>query len=301
MTVPIKLPLRLLVRKPCPAPGEGVHPYIFHAACCAVEAGLSDQDAAWQIEELLTREPKHREIEDALASARGNRAPARPRWPQMDQAAIRQIAAQGPTLKELWAASPEPLQGDTNRAEDIIDVLFPGNPLLCVGFNEFRFHTKPREQFLGRLHHRQFMVPSPMLCVKGRTRAGTITEKSDRNTGRRRFLVIESDHGSLDQQAAVIGHLSGQAPLALISFSGNKSIHGWFFCDEQPEDKLRRFMEYAARLGADTKMWGLSQFTRVPDGRRIEVKPSTALADAGITGIEPGRQRPFYFNPGVVR
>ena len=31
--------------KPCPAPSEGVHRWLFHAACCAVEAGLPDDEA----------------------------------------------------------------------------------------------------------------------------------------------------------------------------------------------------------------------------------------------------------------
>src|SRR5262245_22054135 len=59
--------------KPCPEPGEGVHLWCYHAACCAVEAGLPDEEAIMEIESLMTREPNNDEIEDALFAARGER------------------------------------------------------------------------------------------------------------------------------------------------------------------------------------------------------------------------------------
>ena len=43
--------------KPCPAPGEGVHTWVYYAACTLVEAGYSDEDAIEIIEEMMTRDP----------------------------------------------------------------------------------------------------------------------------------------------------------------------------------------------------------------------------------------------------
>ena len=37
--------------KPCPAPDEGVHKWVYYAACTLVEAGYSDEDAIDIIEE----------------------------------------------------------------------------------------------------------------------------------------------------------------------------------------------------------------------------------------------------------
>ena len=48
-------------------------------------------------------------------------------------------------------------------------------------------------------------------------------------------------------------HLASHAPLALVVHSGIKSIHGWFYCIGQPEEKLRSFMRYAVSLGAETR------------------------------------------------
>jgi hypothetical protein len=112
---------------------------------------------------------------------------------------------------------------------------------------------------------------------------------------RRRFLVVEfdfkplKDNGertwcadlidtwtrygmtALDAQAALIMHLSAFGPLAMVTFSGGKSLHAWFYCQGQDESEgsgLRRFMRYAARLGADTALYRPSQFARMPLGRR---------------------------------
>jgi len=97
--------------------------------------------------------------------------------------------------------------------------------------------------------------------------------------------VIEQDSGDIDDQASVLLHLHGCAPLAIAVHSGNKSIHGWFYCAGQPEEKLRCFMEYAVAIGADPALWTPSQFTRMPDGRRDKGKQQTV----------------FYFNPGVLK
>jgi len=60
---------------PCPASGEGVHRWIFYAACKLVEAGLSNEEADGEIEALITREPNPwSEITDALRSARRERS-----------------------------------------------------------------------------------------------------------------------------------------------------------------------------------------------------------------------------------
>src|SRR5512132_2281395 len=79
-------------------------------------------------------------------------------------------------------------------------------------------------------------------------------------TGPRRFLVIEQDGGTIDEQAAVLLHSAERAPLAVAVHSGSKSIHGWFFCADQPEEELRKFMRDAVALGADRATWTRSQF-----------------------------------------
>ena len=44
--------------KPCPEPGDGAHTWYFHAACCAVRAGLTNEQAVEESWLLESREPK---------------------------------------------------------------------------------------------------------------------------------------------------------------------------------------------------------------------------------------------------
>jgi hypothetical protein len=287
---------------PCPASGEGVHSWLFHAACCAVEAGMSNDEAVEEIEALMTRNPNPAsEIEDALNAARGERNPSTIQWPQINDEQVEAIAQDGMQVRDFWAASPFPMRVGESRAESVIDVLFPGNPWLCIGRNARVFRTRRRETWRGKLDNHSLIVPSPMTSETGLTKNGRTSCHSLDNTGPRRFLIIEADRGDLNQQAAVIGHLATYAPLAAVVFSGSKSLHGWFFCIQTPEDTSLRFMKYAVSLGADKRMWLRSQFCRIPDGRRSDGKSNEALALCGLKGIQAGLQALLYFNPEVIR
>jgi hypothetical protein len=289
--------------KPCPASGGGVHRWVFYAACRLIKAGLSDEQAETEIEALMTRPPDPAsEIMDALRSARGERRRSTPRWSPVNPTAIAEIVKNGPTLVELVSRSQEPIQFvPQSRAEMFIDTLFPGNPLLCCGVSSSGFCTALREKFRGLLHAYSLIVPSPMCAQKGRTKQGKLSYHSEANTGHRRFLVVEFDNGPLNRQAALLWHLAQFAPLALVVFSGSKSLHAWFWCEGQPEDKLRRFFDYAVSLGADPKTWSRCQFVRLPDGKRSDYKISNALSLAGIAGAWPRRQAVLYFNLQVIR
>jgi hypothetical protein len=124
-----------------------------------------------------------------------------------------------------------------------------------------------------------------MLTRYGTTQDGKKSEHTLNNTGDRRFLVIEQDAGTADEQAAVLMHLAETAPLVLAVHSGSKSIHGWFCCHGRPEDKLLAFMRRAVALGADRATWTRSQFVRMPDGIR----------DNG------NRQTVYFFNPQNIK
>jgi hypothetical protein len=289
--------------KRCPGSGEGVHRWVFYAACTLVDVGFLNEQAEAEIEGLMTRAPNPpSEIIDALQSARGERRHSTPRWTLVNPAAIAEIVRTGTTLLELVSRSPEPIHFcQQSRTELFIDTLFPGNPWLCVGKASNQFYTTKREVWRGRLHEQSLIVPSPMSAQQGQTKQGKLSCHSEANTGLRRFLIVEFDGGSLDQQAAILWHLARFAPLALVVFSGSKSAHGWFFCEAQPEDKITRFFDYAVSLGADSRTWSRSQFVRMPDGKRSDGKTSDALKLAGIDNVPRGRQAVLYFNPVVIR
>lgn len=190
------------------------------------------------------------------------------KWPLLNAGLREDIITGGVRLTDLRAASPSHFDDNRPQTEKIIDLLFPGNPLLCVGKANYRFTTKSREKLRGYLSRLALIVPSPMTASMGRTKDGRESEHTLSNTGPRRFLVIEQDKGTADEQAAVLMHLAELAPLVLALHSGGKSIHGWFSAVGQSEDQLLRFMRYAVSLGADSALWTRSQFARMPDGTR---------------------------------
>ncbi len=277
--------------EPCPQSGTGVHAWIMRTAHACRKAGMTPEQAVREIESKITRRPSPaneipQAVTKAFESAPTPGEPSRywnapPKFPSVDHAKRAEIIDSGFGLVDLWEASPFALDSNDCRTEEIVDQLFPGNPLLCVGRSSHQFATGHREDFRGTLASQQLIVPSPMFSQTGWTQTGKVSEHSLANTGARRFLVIEQDAATADEQAAILLHLAEIAPLALAVHSGSKSIHGWFACQGQPEDRLYRFMRYAVALGADRATWIRSQFVRMPDGTR----------DNG------NRQTVFYFNP----
>jgi hypothetical protein len=215
------------------------------------------------------------------------------------------LVSNGPPGGEILSQAP-------SRTEEIIDALFPGNPLLCVAKSKSQFVTRHREELRGKLGAMEFIVPSPMSARFGSTKTGHLSEHSLDNTGPRWFLVIEFDiaevdgrgratpwtswirkwkaqgRSVLDASAALLFNLTTGARahrLTLIVHSGNKSLHGWFYCAGEHQGKLRAFFHRAVRLGADRQTWTRSQFVRMPDGRRADGRLQTVL----------------YFNPETIK
>ena len=233
-------------------------------------------------------------------------------WSPVNQKLLRDICLEGPVVGDLKGASPLQFPySDGPHTEGIVDVVFPGDPWICAaGQKQCDFATKRRAEWRGSLSDQSFIVPSPMKSQNGLTRGGRVSEHAQAAVGPRRFLVVECDFAernrsgtaehalaplirelraakgitTLDMCSSVLWHLAQLAPLTLVVHSGGKSLHGWFCAQDHPEEKLRRFMDYACSLGADPVTWQREQFVRMPDGLR-----------GGYI-----RQSPIYFNPQTI-
>jgi hypothetical protein len=224
------------------------------------------------------------------------------RWLGRDFELIGSVAHTGNGLVDLWEASPVRLDSNKPKTDQIIDALFPGNPLLCCGWSRDCFDTRARAHWY-KLQDLQFIVPSP--TRRGLTQQHKWSVHALSNTGPRRFLIVEFDFDASnsveearllerlstegrdvrDLCAALLLHLAEKAPLTLAVYSGGKSLHGWFYCAEAAEEKVSRFFRYAVSLGADRATWTRSQLVRMPGG----------LRDGG------NKQTVYFFNPGVIR
>lgn len=298
----------------CPIAGGGVHQWLFRTA--RVLHAFHQEKG--RIVELLAqasatcgREVLHSEIEAAVAnseacawrpgagaSQRRSKAshtpPSAPQessrgWPEPNQEQIDAVVAASGLdgLADLWEVSPVRFDSGEPVTEELIDALFPDNPLLCCGWHVNRdFGTGTREEWRGKLAGMQFIVPSTMSAEEGRKRnSEQLSVRTLANTGPRRFLVIEFDRGMVDAHAGLLWHLARLAPLVMAVHSGGKSLHGWFSCAGANGSLLLRFMRYAVSLGADPATWTRCQFVRMPDGLRPRAQGTTV------------RQRVYYFNP----
>ena len=285
----------------CPSAGDGVHNWLFRVARVLHPFYANKAELVALIEGAAAncgRQVPEAEILAAVANSEacawqpgakaGHPTYSRSAWPAVDGKQVEAIttAPDAPGLADLWERSPVRYETGDAQTEALIDLLFPSNPLLCCGHTKSAFCTRPREGWRGRMDRRQFIVPSPMTAEKGLTKDGKLSYHALDNTGERRFLIVEFDDNlGEDSQAARHWHLSRLAPLVLAVHSGGKSVHGWYFCEGQPESKLKKFMSYAVSLGADKATWTRSQFVRMPDGTR-------QLPNGSRT-----RQGAIYFNP----
>jgi hypothetical protein len=282
--------IRDLLASP-PQRGGGLHQWIFRVACSLHKYRKPDEIITLLENATAGENVMSREIEDAVYNSASpewqlpKHRNSPPPWPAVNHRKRAEIIASGAGLSDLWEISPHPHGGTEVLTEEIIDAVFPGDPWLCCGASSQVFQTRLRSEWRGELAKLQLIVPSPMTEKFGLTKSGKKSQHTLSNTGPRRFLVIEQDSGTPDEQAAVLVHLARRAPLALAVHSGGKSIHGWFYCEGVPEDRLHSFMSYAVSLGADRATWNRSQFVRMPDGTRDNGK----------------QQSVYFFNPEVLK
>jgi hypothetical protein len=204
----------------------------------------------------------------------------------------------------------------TLKTWPVLRVLFPDRKtLLCQGNDEASVAVNYRD---AELHpeNLQFIVPNGMTAFTGRNKEGFITTRALSNTGPRRFLVVEFDFSYFDRSgrhrtiwydtldrlhsmgrtpidmcASLLSELSmseqatGVCRLALVVFSGNKSLQGWFYVAGKTDQELRPFFTLAVILGADRAMWNRHQLCRMPGGLRF----------SGEAGEQRGKRQEIYF------
>jgi hypothetical protein len=108
----------------------------------------------------------------------------------------------------------------------IIDVLLPGNPLLCVAKSDSIFATRRRETWRGRFASLPLMVPNPMVATSGQTQDGRPSQHTKQATAKRVYLCIEFDFSERDKN----GNDTIWAPLARFLHQVlvcAKEIHVW--------------------------------------------------------------------------
>jgi hypothetical protein len=260
--------LRELLTNP-PTSGNGVHQWLF-----SVARHLHAHMGMLEMERLLVekvnacgRPVPIREIREAIKhsascawipreqGSENSFAKPEPKNSQPNIATINRIVTGGIGLYDLWERSLIRF-GDADgppQTEYVIDSIFPGNPLLCIGKSQAQFSTRRRSVWRGHLSRLPLIVPNPMTKITGNTKEGRPSEHTLEATGTRVWQVLEFDFSKFardgvtptewkplleawenvgitvaDACAALLLELASFAPLVLVVSSGGKSLHGWF-------------------------------------------------------------------------
>ena len=170
--------------------------------------------------------------------------------------------------------------------EDFLRKLYHPHDLICLAVDLSNAQTKKLDDWLagGKLSY-NYMVANPMRSLSGITLSGKQSPRSKDNAGECRWIVVEFDFRKdneadarliaelaengkcvLDLGAALHCHLQTFLPLAMVVFSGNTSLHGWYDARAITVGEADKFREYAKTLKADSATFGPCQLVRVPWG-----------------------------------
>lgn len=251
---------------------KGLHHEIFVGSCFLLDEGWSKEETFDLLRKTCNKvEDRYvpdREIWSAINYAwqrvTGELSPG-PVWPRRDDKLRAEILGLFP-VKDLLFRLPIPASAPVLTW---LRMLYREEALLCIGKTAFEFRTVQLGDLLrakADLSLCEFINPSPMSAVVGKTLEGNDSFHSRSNTGPRVYGVIEFDYGTVGEHIAILKCLATQLSLVMIVFSGSKSCHGWFNTLSVPEEKVLEFYKLAVSLGADPKMYSTCQFTRLPMG-----------------------------------
>jgi hypothetical protein len=239
------------------------HSTLFRLTCMLLDEGRGEDEVlritAAGMSKLGRRDVPERELRSAIIYAK-QEGRERLRWPKFDPLFRSEIEGHFKLgdLIERSASFPK-------APYDLLEGLFKGDPLICMGRAVNIFECKRLDDF-RHLAEYQYIVPNPMTAERGKTMEGKASARTNSNTGPRKYQVCEFDFGSFDAHAALLIYLSDKAPLCMAVYSGGKSLHGWFDVGDMRLEAQRGFFAQAVELGADSKMWTPSQFSRMPLG-----------------------------------
>jgi hypothetical protein len=194
----------------------------------------------------------------------------------------RAIKASPWSLVDMFEDSPHSLF-DSKPAE-IINMLFKSDELVCCG-SVSKFKVLPAREWLNVSDTGDQIVPNPSRVNVGINMNGQPSQHCRDATGRRKYIVVESDDESLsfDEKASVLKYLRDEAgaKLKMAVHSAGKSLHGWFKATGDSHIDWE-FMKVACILGADSRMWLPEQLARTPNAMR---------------GQSNNQQKIYYFDP----
>ena len=189
-----------------------------------------------------------------------------------------------------------PLKAVQWRPQDVLSSLFQSEDLICSG-TFYNPNVKRMSYWIKNGMVGDLFCPNPMRCETGINMDGKVSKRCRDNTGKRKFIVYESDDQELsfDQKASLVKSLWREtgASLRMIVHSGGKSLHAFF--EASDDEKLNwQFMSIAVKYGGDPDMYRPEQQARLPNAIRLSNENSRPLL--GHAG-NPISQKCLYLDP----
>jgi hypothetical protein len=142
-----------------PRAGEGVNIWFYrvarqlHAHMPAGEIVALLESRVANCGRRVSREEIIRAVQNSLPSAwqpnhRASPKPAYSKWPAVNQEQREAIIRDGGGLADLWELSHPRIEDGEQHTEEIVDRLFPGNPLLCCGQSQSKFAQEDVERLI---------------------------------------------------------------------------------------------------------------------------------------------------------
>lgn len=284
---------------PCPEPGKGVHYWFMTGAWECRLAGLTTEQAIKALEEASSREPKYREIEDAVTKVYDSEPleAVRRRKPikaAFHPEAVQRVAQVLPDFDASSLSERSAIDPRTCTSADFLANLYEsGEKVLIFNDNFSRGDHLWEKPQAGNPHDPHeldhFRTPEQdtgvlFLCnpVHGEYRE-VHRLASDRNPAGRsrrceecitsfRYIVLESD----EVESAVWIRVLVQLPLPIsaVYTSGGRSIHALIRVAAETGDQWRDIKDQIANalvtLGADPAAMTAVRLTRLPGCYRRE-------------------------------
>ena len=224
-------------------------------------------------------------------------------WPKPDGQRIAEATEHGRGFDDLPGRSPVPLN-PCHTPQHYLQALFDPDPksYICTADGGPQTaNTVPWEGF-DPSWRPSLVVPSLMATIRGKKPNGETSRRCASMITKRLYLVLETDFRPDDPGATPtpIGELlkanpnlptpkelsAGVAhqwldlrwPVALILFSGGKSVHSWIATWAHDDDaEAARMFSHATALGADPALWTPCQPVRCPEGKREDGRDQPVL------------------------
>jgi hypothetical protein len=204
---------------------------------------------------------------------------ARSKWPDPEPKLIESTRQAYSDCTLGWWEKISPAR--VSEPSEVLPIVFSPGSLVCYGLaRDVHRIDELGERLFKSACVAQYVVPNPAKAHFIALPGGKRSLKYKENFPRRRFQIVEFDRKKIDPesklsslellgaQASLHAHLEAEhAPLALLVYSGNESIHGWYPTLGADESKALAFLRYACRLGADAMLSSKCQFTRMPGGQ----------------------------------